>query len=209
MICPDCRGEILYVREPRCMRCGKPLKRETEEYCPDCREHPSCIRQGRSVWLHRGKVPGAIYRFKYHNRRRYGKVFASEMMRCCGDELKRWRIGLIIPVPLHPSRKRVRGYNQAEILADELSLLTGIPARNDILYRIKRTSPQKKLDGSGRRKNLRGAFAVKRGENLPQNVLLIDDIYTTGSTVERCAKMLRLGGVQNVYFLTVSIGQGI
>ncbi len=116
---------------------------------------------------------------------------------------------MIIPIPLHPSRKRVRGYNQAEILADELSLLTGIPARNDILYRIKRTSPQKKLDGSGRRKNLRGAFAVKRGENLPQNVLLIDDIYTTGSTVERCAKMLRLGGVQNVYFLTVSIGQGI
>ena len=209
MICPDCRGEILYVREPRCMRCGKPLKRETEEYCPDCREHPSCIRQGRSVWLHRGKVPGAIYRFKYHNRRRYGKVFASEMMRCCGDELKRWRIGLIIPVPLHPSRKRKRGFNQAEILAAVLSEQTGIPVRKDVLFRIKKTKPQKTLDPGERRDNLKGAFAVSGRWKPCRNVLLIDDIYTTGSTIERCAGMLKKAGAENVWFLTISIGQGV
>mgnify|MGYP001864525755 CR=1 FL=1 len=190
------------------MHCGKPLHRETEEYCPDCRGHRFYIREGRSVWLHRGKVSGAIYSFKYHNRRRYGKIFAGEMVRCCGGDIRRWQIGVIIPVPLHPSRKRIRGYNQAEILAEELSRFTGIPAKNNILYRIRRTSPQKKLDGKERRKNLRGAFAVKKGEHLPENVLLIDDIYTTGSTVERCAKMLRLAGAENVYFLTVSIGQG-
>lgn len=196
------------MQGPRCMHCGKPLQSGTKEYCPDCGERQSYIRQGRSVWLHRGKVPGAIYNFKYHNRRRYGKVFASEMARCCGEDLRRWQIRLLIPVPLHPSRKRMRGYNQAGILAGELSRLTGIPMRDDLLYRIRRTSPQKKLDGNERRKNLQGAFAVKKGEGIPANILLIDDIYTTGSTVERCAKMLRLAGAENVYFLTVSIGQG-
>lgn len=190
------------------MHCGKPLAGEEEEYCQDCGKHRSFIRQGRSVWLHRGKVPGAIYRFKYHNKRRYGKIFASEMERRFRNELKQWEIGLIIPVPLHASRKRRRGFNQAEIIADELSQLTGIPARNDLLFRIRRTDPQKVLGENERRQNLQGAFAVKRGQNLPTNILLVDDIYTTGSTVEKCAKMLCLAGAENVYFLTVSIGQG-
>lgn len=190
------------------MRCGKPLRTEEEEYCRDCRKHSSYIRQGRSVWLHRGKVPGAIYRFKYHNKRRYGKVFASEMAKNFGDELRRWEIGLIVPVPLHASRKRKRGFNQAETIAGELSRLTGIPARTDVLFRIRRTSPQKRLGKNERRQNLQGAFAVRRDQELPSNILLIDDIYTTGSTVERCGKMLRLAGAENVYFLTVSIGQG-
>ena len=190
------------------MHCGKPLQREEEEYCQDCGKRDSFIRQGRGVWLHRGKGPGAIYRFKYHNKRRYGKVFASEMERHCGKELKRWDIDLIIPVPLHASRKRRRGFNQAEIFAEELSHLTGIPVRNDLLFRIRRTRPQKRLGENERRQNLQGAFAVKKTQSLPSNILLIDDIYTTGSTVERCAKMLRLAGAENVYFLTVSIGQG-
>lgn len=190
------------------MHCGKPLQREEEEYCRDCGNRSSHIRQGRSVWLHRGRVPGAIYRFKYHNKRRYGKVFASEMARCFGDELKRWGIGLIVPVPLHASRKRRRGFNQAEVIADELSRLTGIPMRNDVLFRIRRTRPQKQLGENERRQNLQGAFAVRKNLDLSENLLLIDDIYTTGSTVERCAKMLRLAGAENVYFLTISIGQG-
>ena len=78
----------------------------------------------------------------------------------------------------------------------------------DLLFRIRRTRPQKRLGENERRQNLQGAFAVKKTQSLPSNILLIDDIYTTGSTVERCAKMLRLAGAENVYFLTVSIGQG-
>lgn len=191
------------------MHCGKPLRDETEEYCTDCRNRKSYIRQGRSVWSHSGPVPGAVYRFKYQNKRRYGKVFAGEMDRCCGSLLKRWDIDEIIPIPLHPSRKRMRGYNQAEILASALSDLTGIPVRKDVLLRIKKTKPQKQLDSMERRSNLEGAFAVKKEWTPCRNVLLIDDIYTTGSTVERSAKMLKKAGGENVYFLTISIGQGI
>ena len=191
------------------MHCGKPLREETDEYCPDCRNRKSYIRQGRSVWLHSGSVPGAVYRFKYQNRRRYGRIFAEEMAGCCGGVLRKWEIDEIIPIPLHSSRKRMRGYNQAEILASELSFLTGIPVRKDVLLRIRKTQPQKQLDDRERRQNLRGAFAVVKGWDPCRNALLIDDIYTTGSTVERSAKMLRKAGCENVYFLTISIGQGL
>ena len=171
------------------MHCGKPLKDETEEYCPDCGKRlagkhvdsrnpqRSALDQGRSLWLHREPVSGALYRF--------------------------------IPVPLHPSRRRKRGFNQAEILAEELGKLCGIPVETDVLFRIRKTAPQKVLGREGRMKNLRGAFGVSAGWNPCGNVLLIDDIYTTGATLERAAAVLKKAGVQKVFFLTISIGQGI
>ena len=191
------------------MRCGKPLQKETAEYCADCRKRDSDVVQGRSLWLHQDPVPGAVYRFKYHNRRCYGKLFAGEMALYYGPWIASKDIGVIIPVPLHPSRKRKRGFNQAEILAAVLSEQTGIPVRRDVLFRIKKTKPQKTLDPGERRDNLKGAFAVSGRWKPCRNVLLIDDIYTTGSTIERCAGMLKKAGAENVWFLTISIGQGV
>ena len=191
------------------MRCGRPLASGTEEYCFDCRRKKSYIRQGRSLWLHREPVSGALYRFKYHNRRRWGKVFAGELNKSYGEQLKKWGAEAIIPVPLHISRRRKRGFNQAEVIAEELSRLTGIPMRNDVLFRIRKTAPQKDLGSDGRKKNLSGAFGVSRTWKPVENAVLIDDIYTTGSTVEKAAEVLAAAGVQNVFFLTISIGQGI
>lgn len=191
------------------MRCGKPLAAEQQEYCSDCREKESFVEQGRSLWLHREPVPRALYRFKYHNRRSYGALFAREMAARYGSWIASHNIDVILPVPLHPSRRRSRGFNQAEILAGELSELMDIPFRTDVLYRIKKTSPQKVLGPGERRSNLKGAFAVSAEWKACRNVLLIDDIYTTGSTIERCAMMLKKAGAENVWFLTISIGQGI
>lgn len=191
------------------MRCGKPLQKESCEYCADCRGKDSNVVQGRSLWLHQDPVPGAVYRFKYHNRRYYGIVFAREMAVHYGEWIDSKGIEVIIPVPLHPLKKRKRGFNQAEILAGSLSEQTGIPVRTDILFRIKKTSPQKVLGPGERRANLKGAFAVSGKWEACRNVLLIDDIYTTGSTIERCAGILKKAGVENVWFLTISIGQGI
>ena len=191
------------------MHCGKPLEDETEEYCADCRKRKSYITQGKALWLHRDPVPAAVYRFKYKNRRSYGKVFAREMVEQYEKQIGRWQVREIIPVPLHRSKRRERGYNQAEILAEEIGALTGIPVRKDVLFRIRKTVPQKKLDTEGRKKNLQGAFAVSGKWRPVKNVLLVDDIYTTGSTVEHAAKVLRKAGAENVYFLTISIGQGI
>ncbi len=191
------------------MRCGKPVRRREQEYCPDCRQTDSELTQGRSLWLHREPVSGAVYRFKYGNRRAWGRIFAGEMARVYGDQIRRWGIEVIIPVPLHRSRRRKRGFNQSEILAAELSRMTGIPVRDDVLFRIRKTVPQKKLGREGRKANLKNAFGVIRRWKPCRNVLLIDDIYTTGSTLERSAAVLKKAGVQNVYFLTISIGQGL
>ncbi|WP_328586525.1 ComF family protein [Clostridium sp. Marseille-P3244] len=208
-ICAKCREKIIYVQEPRCMRCGKPLQDESEEYCRDCGKEKSWFVQGRSLWLHRDPVPSAIYRFKYQNRRHFGKIFAGELKENYGCQIRKWKIHEIIPIPLHTSRRRKRGFNQSEIIAGELARLTGIPCRSDVLFRIRKTVPLKELDRRGRARELSGAFAVAKNWNAPENVLLIDDIYTTGATLQTAARMLRAAGVQNVYFLTVSIGQGI
>ena len=122
-------------------------------------------------------------------------------------KLKEWKIGLILPIPLHWKRKRKRGYNQAEILARELGKRTGIAVCTDRLLRIRNTRPLKLFDRKERMEVLQGAFAVRSSSDFPENILLIDDIYTSGSTMEHAAGILKRAGVQNVYFLTVSIGQ--
>ena len=208
-ICAGCRKKIVYVREPRCMRCGKPLRDEIREYCRDCEARSSFFDRGYGMWLHREPVSGAVYRFKYKNKRNWGRIFAVELAEHYEGQIRAWGIEEIIPIPLHSSRKRKRGFNQSEVVAGILSELTGIPCRTDVLFRIRKTVPQKQLDRRGRKDNLLGAFGVSREWNACENVLLIDDIYTTGTTVGRAAKMLKKAGAQNVYFLTISIGQGI
>ncbi len=208
-ICAGCRKKIVYVREPRCMRCGKPLRDEIREYCRDCEARSSFFDRGYGMWLHREPVSGAVYRFKYKNKRNWGRIFAVELAEHYEGQIRAWGIEEIIPIPLHSSRKRKRGFNQSEVVAGILSELTGIPCRTDVLFRIRKTVPQKQLDRRGRKDNLMGAFGVSREWNACENVLLIDDIYTTGTTVGRAAKMLKKAGAQNVYFLTISIGQGI
>ena len=208
-ICAGCRKKIVYVREPRCMRCGKPLRDEIREYCRDCEARSSFFDRGYGMWLHSEPVSGAVYRFKYKNKRNWGRIFAVELAEHYEGQIRAWGIEEIIPIPLHSTRKRKRGFNQSEVVAGILSELTGIPCRTDVLFRIRKTVPQKQLDRRGRKDNLMGAFGVSREWNACENVLLIDDIYTTGTTVGRAAKMLKKAGAQNVYFLTISIGQGI
>lgn len=191
------------------MLCGKPVESLEQEYCRDCLEHPGDYDQGRSLWLHRTPVSQAIYKFKYHNKRNYGKLFAQEMAECYENQIRRWDIEEIIPVPLHRIRKRKRGYNQAGILADELGKILGIPVNHSAISRIRNTKPQKSQNHSQRIGNLKGAFAVSRQYRPKHNILIVDDIYTTGNTMHRVAKMLKLSGAEKVYFLTISIGQGL
>lgn len=208
-ICGTCREKVFYIEEPRCMKCGKPLETEEEEYCGDCKRHPLSYTQGRSLWVHKDPVKRAVYQFKYHNKRRYGEVFAGELAERFGPRIARWEIEEILPIPLHPSRRRQRGFNQVEILAKELGKQTQIPVSTDVLFRVRKTRAQKVLNDSERAKNLKGAFGVAKSWKPKRNVLLVDDIYTTGNTIHRAGKVLKKAGVENVYFLTISIGQGL
>ena len=207
-LCEKCEKEIIYVEEPRCKRCGKPIRTKEAEYCLDCEARVFAYEQGKSVWVHSGKVRWSIYQFKYHNRRIYGKYYAKEMLRLYADKIREWKIEMIVPVPLHRKRKRQRGYNQSEILARIISKNLGVPLGNHVVIRKKNTKPQKSLQHDDRRKNMKDAFQVVRLDKGIRNILVIDDIYTTGNTIHEVAKCLRDAGAQKVFFLTISIGQG-
>ena len=205
-ICEKCRLEITKISEPRCMKCGKPIQKEEEEYCFDCKKRKHEFEDGVSLWVHRPPVSDALYRFKYNGLRCYGKVFAREAADSFYDYLERREVEAFVPIPLSKKRYRNRGYNQAEILAVELSDLTGIPVKN-LLKRVKETNPQKQLNDKARKRNIQNAFAVN-GPVFEKSVVLVDDIFTTGSTLDEAAKILKREGVSKVYFLTISIGQG-
>ncbi len=208
-ICFKCSEKLPYIKEPCCMKCGKPLREEEQEFCADCARHRLSFEQGRSLYLHTAMVQRAVYQFKFHNKRYYAKIFAKEAERFCGKWIERWGIDEIIPVPLHPSRKRERGFNQAELFAKELGKRVGIPVNTKAVCRIRKTKYQKQLDDIERRMNLKGAFSVHKKWNPKETVLVVDDIYTTGNTIHRVAEALKKAGVQKVYFLTISIGQGL
>ena len=209
-ICPACESKLneLLVKQPWCMKCGIPIRRMEQEYCHDCKNKELHFDVGRALWLHKPPVSHSIYQFKYHNQREFGKYYVRELLKQFESTIRKWNPDLIIPVPIHKRRRRKRGYNQAEILAREIARLTNIPTDSKILKRIRYTNPQKKLDDKLRKRNIQNAFQVRGDISHVRRVLLIDDIYTTGNTLNECAKKLKEAGVENVYFLTVSIGQG-
>lgn len=209
-ICDACREELehLRIREPRCMRCGKPIRLLEQEYCYDCMHTKHFYDSGLSLWVHRKPVSTSIYQFKYHNQRRYGTLYAEELLRCYRHIIKQWSPDLIIPIPIHRKRRRARGYNQAEEIARELSIRLQIPMDAESMVRRLNTRAQKTLGHTDRRRNLKYAFALRRGFCPVRTVLLIDDIYTTGSTIDAAAGLLKRNGVEKVHFLTISIGQG-
>ncbi len=192
------------------MCCGKPIVEEEAEYCQDCQENLPKFTQGRSLWLHKGEVKQSIYQFKFHNRRVYGDVYGRLLAKRYERYLVKWDIDYIVPVPIHSHRRRIRGYNQAEVLAKAFQnhLIVKIPIDNKLLYRKKETIFQKKLDNKQRRSNIRGAFGLQKKCIIEKNILVIDDIYTTGATLNEIATVLKKNGASNVYFLTISIGQG-
>ena len=122
--------------------------------------------------------------------------------------LRSWQPDALIPVPLHKSRMRKRGFNQAALVAERMGERLGIPVEEKLLIRVKKTSPQKELNDSARRENLKNAFQLCGNDVKLKRVVLIDDIYTTGSTLDAAAAALLAAGVEKVYFLSICIGRG-
>ena len=202
------KGWILTNQRTKVYACGKQIRSMEKEYCYDCMHTHHYYEQGLSLWNHKAPVNQSIYQFKYHNQRRYGELYSQELVKNFQKEIRRWNPDVIMPVPLHRARRRKRGYNQAQILAENLGRMLRIPVDSKSLARRKKTSPQKKLGHNERKKNLKNAFAVTPAFRPVRKVLLVDDIYTTGNTLDAAAKALKEKGVEKVYFLTISIGQG-
>ena len=207
LICPQCREKVHPIREPKCKKCGKPLEQEEREYCHDCGKRAHSYERGLALFAYEGWAKEAIYQIKFHNKREYLDFFVREMARELGSEVHSWGAQAIVPVPLHKKKYRRRGFNQAELLAEKLGTALHIPVRKDLAERIRYTDAQKELNLRERRKNIRGAFRVYRDEMDLEKIILVDDIYTTGSTVDEMAEEFLRSGASQIYFLAICIGR--
>ncbi len=206
--CKKCRPQVTPVTEPYCLKCGKLIFDEASEYCADCREKSHYFEAGRAVYVYSGALKMSMYRFKYSNRRSYAKVYARHAMRVQRDWLREIDVDGIVPVPMYEPKRRERGYNQAEVFAKALSVELGVPCFPKLVVRTKKTPPMKTMSRAARVQNLIDAFQyVDSGVKL-NRILLVDDIYTTGSTVDAVTKVLLRGGVKEVYVLCTCIGRG-
>ena len=190
------------------MICGKPLEQEERELCGDCTRKKHNFVRGVAAFAYTKEIKQSIYRFKYSNRREYAAFYGDMILKLKGQIIRSWQPDVIIPVPLHPARLRKRGFNQAELIAKRLGAGLGIPVDAKILIRTVNTAPQKTLNDKERAQNIKKAFQVTENIVKYRKVLLVDDIYTTGSTLDSCADELMHAGVMQVYFAAVCTGRG-
>lgn len=225
-LCAECMGKIQAIHPPVCWRCGMPLEdpasprpapsdsvsfpstvqlRGSRLLCSGCQSAVSQLNGLRAYAFHSGPLRLAIRRFKYDDLRCLA-VPLGELMSQAWAELapNEADIEAIVPVALHAARRRERGYNQAALLADELGAHLKCPVVADALIRTRATAPQVGLNAEERRANLHRAFECGSDSLAGRRVLLVDDVYTTGSTLEAACAALRDGGVLSVWAFTLS-----
>lgn len=207
-ICAACDVLLPHVREPACFKCGKEISDNEAELCEDCSRYERSFVRGFPAMNYDETFKESIAAFKYHGKRDYGKYFAYEIARSRGKNIIEVNPEALIPVPLHKKKLRKRGCNQAEVIARELGLRLGIPVDDKILVRTANTLPQKKLNGIERENNLKNAFHSQKKRVKYNTIMLVDDIYTTGATVEACTKALHDVGVNDIYYTSICIGRG-
>lgn len=203
-ICPECENLLHPLTKHYCMKCGKPVK-ETEEYCTQCSTVHRSFERGRGVFLYNTQMKQSLLRYKFFGSREYGKYYAEAICRYVGRDIRRWNPDVIVPVPLHRRKMKMRGFNQAADLAERTGSLLQIPVAEWLVYKEKETRSQKKLDARERKQNLKDAFQASYPVN-GLRILLMDDVYTTGSTVEAMTECLLENGAEAVFFVTLCMG---
>lgn len=212
-ICGICKDKLQVVGEPRCMKCGKPIEQDEQEFCRDCGHKDFHFIRGWSVWVYDAAMKKSISDFKYQNKKENAKFYVEELLRLYGEQLRKLAPDALVPVPVHKHKYRERGYNQADILAKGIGRQLKLPVLSNLLIRSRKTLPQKQLNDKERLRNLKDAFRYnsREAERFPKSinrVLLVDDIFTTGSTMEACTNILMEQGIKEIYFITLCIGKG-
>ena len=208
-VCSRCRTQVRFIRPPFCERCGVPFEGDiTATFeCSNCREMELHFRAARSAVVARGVVLEVIHRFKYQHALWFAPFLADLLIREARPALSLSQWNFIVPVPLHPVKERERGFNQAEQLAAGLSDATNIPVNKHLLRRIAATRTQTLLKKSERAANVQRAFAASHGAKLDgANIVLVDDVFTTGATTSACARALLAAGAGDVCVWTVARG---
>lgn len=207
--CEKCEPIIRVPQGNVCPYCGKPLPEELL-CCPDCRGREEDGVIGQSAMLYSGMMRDSMARFKAGHRAEYAQTYAEYLWKTQRDFLEQMGDAVLVPVPMHDKKVRKRGYNQAELIAAALAKYCHYPSEKRLLRKIKETKAQKSLAKRERMANLEDAFWCDPEVAmlyLPGKcAIIIDDIYTTGATVQACAGTLRKAGFAKVYFLCVCIG---
>ena len=206
--CTVCWNDFSAISGPVCPQCGRPfdspeaLTHSAGHLCQSCRQKPPVFDQALSVGHFEGPLREAIHQFKYRPCRSLGKPLArwmAENIRLVST------LDVVMPVPLHISRLRQRGFNQALMLAEVISKTFQLPLSFDNLKRVRPTVPQVELSGEDRIKNVAGAFALARPDEVRErSILIVDDVFTTGATMNECADVLKAGGAGRVTALTLA-----
>lgn len=204
--CAACIDKIEFIEPPVCRGCGLPLEGSgADPLCSRCRQSPPAVDALRAAAYHSGPLREAIHEFKYGDLRSLaaplGQLMAKRWVVLANRELD---MDTVVPVPLHPRRERQRGYNQAALLAEALGACLQKPVVQGVLVRTRATAPQVGLNPTERQSNVRGAFRCTGNDLAGTRVLLVDDVCTTGSTLESACLALREAGVTSVQAYTLA-----
>jgi len=199
-LCAECQSKIKFIKGKRCAVCGEPLV-GTVAVCASCRTKPPAYTAMRNLALYEGVIRECIHAIKYDHNQGLGEFF-SDQLAALVDEAG-WKPDLVMPVPLSARRFAERGYNQAASLAKPLALQLGVRYHPFGIERTRDTPSQVGLSGEARRQNVTGAFKALPEVVAGKQVLIVDDVMTTGSTMEACAQALKDAGAGAVFCLTL------
>lgn len=201
-ICPECYGRLPFLSGKTCLKCGQPLE-NLSNYCNRCKDEEIFYKSAAAVFEYDNKIKNLIFRFKSDNQKYLADFFGLSLaqkyatLNYDGD--------LAMYVPIHKNTLKKRGFNQSELLCKKFSALSGVPVSNGNLVKIVDTGQQKFLTKAERIKNLEKSFFVNFKSGVKgKNIILIDDIMTTGATANECAKVLNAAGAKNVYILCLA-----
>ena len=207
LFCEACRQGLAPIVPPYCTRCGLPFvsKEGPGHTCSECLAEKQFFEKARAFGVYDGTLLAAIHQFKYGKRLSLSRPLAGLVRQAFYQCWEKEDIDLIVPVPLHVTRLRERGFNQAYLLVTRWARPEGLLCDGTSLWRCRRTEPQTGLSRQERRANMRRAFAVRKPEIFQEKrILLIDDVLTTGATVNACAQVLMAVGAARVDVLTLA-----
>lgn len=205
-ICASCLLRIRYISPPMCIRCGVPFNSEmgSDRLCGNCLTSKAYFNKARAIGLYEGVLQEVVHRFKYNGKTLLAGPLGCLMLNHNLDSMDFKSYDFLVPVPLHRKRLRERGFNQALSLARYVGKRCGVPVDYLSLKRVRWEEPQINLNKNERARNVKDAFSLSNKNRLQhRNILLIDDVYTSGATVNECAKVLTKGGTAKVDVLTV------
>ena len=205
-LCAQCKPLLVPLQGPFCPRCGSPLPEDAA--CTACRGRPFAFDFHRAGFPYDGVLQELLHQMKFRSYKQYAQGLGHILAENCADWKWMQSYDFLVPVPLHPAKKRSRGYNQAAVLAKPLALALDIPLAEGLIQRVRNTPPQSGLSPSEREKNLMGAFAYNNRKKLDiahPKILLLDDIFTTGTTMHACAQVLKNQGAAGVACISLSI----